>query len=92
MGIEAGRLTREFLGEGGRARERAEGRLRVEVEGIPDGDGGVRILRLRVDLVRLHGASAVAARAWGRDGSSGEGGDGSGEERKEVHDDVYDDG
>ena len=88
--MKAVRLTGEFLGKGGRARERAEGRLGVQVEGIPDGDGGVRILRLRIDRVRLHGASAVAAWTRGRDGGSGEGGEGSGEESEEVHDGVYD--
>ena len=49
LDMEAGRLTRELLGEGGRAREQAEGRVGVEVERGPDADGGVRILGLRAD-------------------------------------------
>ena len=38
QGRGAGRLTRELLGEGGRARERADGRVAVQVEGEADAD------------------------------------------------------
>ena len=74
---EAGRLTGEVLGECRGARERAEGRLGVEVERVPDAD------RLRLGR---RGVGAVAG-ARGCDCRGGEGSEGGGEERGELHDD-----
>ena len=78
--IGAGRLTREVLGEGRGARERAEGRLGVEVERVPDAHRG-----LWVDRLRRHGVGAVAG-TRSRDCRGGEGGEGGGEEGEELHD------
>ena len=84
---EAGRLTGEVLGECRGAREGAEGRLGVEVEGVPDADRGVRVRswgRPRAGL-GLRGVGAVAG-ARGCHGGRGEGGEGGGEEGEELHD------
>ena len=84
---EAGRLTGEVLGECRGARERAEGRLGVEVERVPDADRGVLARswgRPRAGL-GLRGAGAVAG-ARSCDCRGGEGGESGGEEGEEVHD------
>ena len=89
---EAGKLTiGEVLREGRGARERAEGRLGVEVERVPDADRGVLARswgRPRAGL-GLRGAGAVAG-ARSCDCRGGEGCEGSGEDGEEVHGDVND--
>ena len=90
---EAGKLTiGEVLREGRGARERAEGRLGVDVERVPDADRYRRVLARRWGCPRaglgLRGAGAVAgARARGCGCRGGEGCEGSGEEGEELHDD-----
>ena len=83
--LTVGEVLRERRG----ARERAEGRLRVEVKGVPDAGRYRGVLarswgRPRAGL-GLRGAGAVAG-ARGCDCRCGEGGEGGGEEGEEVHD------
>ena len=85
--MEAGRLTGEVVGERCGARERAEGRLGVEVERVPDADRGV--LGWPGGRHGPRGVTAVlaVARTGGCDCRRGVGSEGSGEEGEEVHDD-----
>ena len=71
QGRGTGRLTRELLGEGGRARERADGRVAVQAEGEADAD----LLAVIVPGVGLSGSG---------DSDAGEG-EGSSDVLEELH-------
>ena len=78
------RLTGEVVGERRGARERAEGRLGVEVERVPDADRSVWARALGRPGLWIIAVWAVAG-ARSRDCRGGEGGEGGGEEGEELH-------